>query len=404
MPLHDVSVATVHDRLYIFGGFNGDFQYDGFVNTWIKSLLLNPTSNPTYSPTTMNPTNVPTKKPSVYPTTNPTIYPTINPTIHPTIYPSKIPTYEPTYEPTYNPTNEPTYEPTYNPTYEPTYEPSYNPTYEPTYEPTYYPTVFPTEMPSFIPSSDPTYITTEQQKSDSVPIIQTNSFLFSIVMVVGSIDLILTIFCLVYIVMKVRLRSVKPGNASIIDTIKEFGIIQYMQIVSEIFDIATDYFYAASLIVTPTDDNYAASLILLGWLSLLFSISGLSIFFFKYSTYRKLIAKQAKTLKNQLNACKNDNERDAITQEIRYRTMDITIISLLNGCIEDVPQTLIILIATSNIKWNYISILTISFSIISFTSKLSNVIVTKFGCMDEPTIRNKTQLEMIQQNTPRDSN
>eukprot|EP01084_Bolivina_argentea_P257340 433549_1 len=348
---------------------------------------IEPTTNPIFDPT-VNPTTIPSNQPTYYPTTYyPTYNPTIEPATNPTIYPTNHPTYYPTYNPTTIPSNQPTNDPTYAPTGLPTHDPTV--------------TVIPTTQPTIDPTYGSTYITTEQQISDSISSIQTNSLLFSIMAILGCMDLILIIFCLVYIMKKLRLRSEKPGNVSYIDAIKEFGILQYIQIITEIFDITTDYLYAASLIVT--DDN---DLIILGWLSLLFSISGLSIFFFKYSTYRKLIALQVKTLRDKLRTCSDDDKRDIIIKEIRHRTMDITIISLLNGCIEDVPQTIIILIATSNIKWNYVSILTISFSIISFTSKLSNVIVTKLGCMDEPTTQNETnkrQLQMIQQNTPMDS-
>eukprot|EP01083_Nonionella_stella_P080231 220383_1 len=49
----------------------------------------------------------------------------------------------------------------------------------------------------------------------------------------------------------------------------------------EMFDMTTDYLFAASLIIHNNG---------LGWISLMFAVCGLAIFFFKYSAYRTLIA------------------------------------------------------------------------------------------------------------------
>ena len=274
------------------------------------------------------------------------------------------PTIDPTMDPTIDPTIDPTTEPTVDPT-KSTIDPSINPTMEPTKNPTNNSVFWYLQIPG--------------------------STIFVVVIVVLCGDIILIFMCLVYIVIKLLPRSKKPGNATYKNTVREFGIMQCIGIVVELFDMITDYLYAASLIVD--DDSSFNSL---GWISLSFAILGLCIFLIKYSTYRKLIASQVKQLKQELNMCHND-KNDEIVKEIRYRTMDINIISLLNGTIEDVPQTLIVLIATSDIKWNYISISSIAFSMISFTLKLSKVIVTSLGCDDQSIPENKVrkQLEMV---------
>eukprot|EP01084_Bolivina_argentea_P217155 368765_1 len=305
------------------------------------------------------------------------------------------PSESPIKTPTRSPTNHPT---TSSPTKNPTTE-TINPTQVPTENPT---TTKPTENPTTAaPTSDtqqptvnPTTAPTLPEKITSV-VITSDSSLFTVIIIFGCIDMVLIFFALLHIIRKTKVRTAKPGNASYIDTIKEFKVIQYIQIVAEVFDITTDYLYAASLIVTQKKD-----LVIIGWISLVFAVFGLSIFFFKYQTYRKLVALQVKKLKKKLEKCNDEDKQEQIITQIRHRTMDINVISLLNGCIEDVPQTIIVLMVTSANAWNYISILTITLSMVSFTSKLSNIVVTKLGCMDESIPQDnisqtQTQLQLI---------
>ncbi len=68
-------------------------------------------------------------------------------------------------------------------------------------------------------------------------------------------------------------------------------------------------------------------------------------------------------------------------QEIRIRKMDISILSLLNSSIEDIPQTLIVLIYL-RFGFDLISITSLSMSIFSFLFKIQIVIMNKCGCND----------------------
>eukprot|EP01083_Nonionella_stella_P232411 819902_1 len=210
------------------------------------------------------------------------------------------------------------------------------------------------------------------------------SLRFWIIIVVGSVNIILFVFCMHYIVtqMPTRSRDSKIGNASFWKTLKSITVVDYLMIGLEIFDIATDYLYATSLIVS--NHSY---LIVLGWLSLMFSICGLVVLFSKYSAFRKLIASQVNVLKEEAAKAKEDDERDEKMKQIRARKTDIHIISLLNGTVEDVPQTLIVLIATWSHSWSYISILKITCAMVSFASKLCMIVLTYLGCCD-PTIQN----------------
>eukprot|EP01083_Nonionella_stella_P086199 239297_1 len=326
------------------------------------------TSNPTTSePTTLNPTAHPTSNPTIHPTSNPTIHPTSNPTIHPTSNPTIDPTLNPTIDPTSNPTIHPTMRPTIS-----DYQPDTTTTttihvQQSTPHTTAYKLL---ETVQADPSYDPA-------SQSSFQIISLN--LLMLTLCVSGFDALLIACCVYYIVRNLSERSKYPGNASYVDAIKSFKVIHYINIVVDLFDAVTDYLFSASLIVEHTNTGLHQ----LGWISLGFAIAGLAMFFFKYTTYRKLIAFQATKLRKELQACSNENRKQEIIKQIRYREMDINVISLLNGCIEDLPQTVIVLIATSHVAWDYISVLTIALSMVSFTLKASKIIATRLGCEDE---------------------
>eukprot|EP01083_Nonionella_stella_P267819 904962_1 len=204
-------------------------------------------------------------------------------------------------------------------------------------------------------------------------------------------DVILIVFCLCYIVIKTRTRTRKRGNATYIQTIKCLlhSFPNVFGICVEMCDMATDFLLAASLIIHNNG---------LGWISLMFAGCGFFIFVFKYSEYRKLIAGQATELRKELkNHYHDEEEMDTIISDISDREMDIHMLSLLNGCCEDVPQTLIVLIVNQNIAWNYLSILTITLSMVSFILKLCTVVATQFRCCDE-SIPQYEQLQMTDAN------
>eukprot|EP01083_Nonionella_stella_P022797 63029_1 len=268
-----------------------------------------------------------------------------------------------------------------------TLSPTPSPTSSPTTT-TASPTLSPTSSPTATTAS-PTLSPTRNTTSSSTlsPTAATHlkqgSTLYYTVVVIGVIDTTLVFLCLIYIVIKTRahLRAQRRGNATSIQTIKSIvhNLSHVIGIVLEIFDMSTDYLFAASLIVDVNDWFNS-----LGWISLGFAVCGLSIFFFKYSAYRTLIAGQAADLRKKLkNECLETDESNEIISEISDREMDIRIISLLNGCCEDVPQTMIVIIVNQNRAWNYISILTITLSMASFILKLSTVIATQCRCYDD---------------------
>eukprot|EP01084_Bolivina_argentea_P178491 308538_1 len=287
---------------------------------------------------------------------------------------------------------------------------SANPAYSvlPTLSPTFSP------VPSIITTGTPTATTTKTTATattitikDSAEIsssstVKISDALMAIIIIFTLFDIILIIGCVYYILNHLVSRTKNPGNSTLLESLKHFSILAYIGIVLEIIDIITDYIFGLSLIVGKTTNDRLA---VLGWLSLMFAIFGLSVFFFKYITYKKIFGYQVVELKQQLKNLTDDtnetvNQRDEIIEEIRYRTMDIDVLSLLNGCIEDIPQTLIVLIVVSNKQWETISVLSISLSMASFILKLSQIIGTKYGCKDysssgtKPQTLTETNLEM----------
>eukprot|EP01084_Bolivina_argentea_P178149 307968_1 len=203
--------------------------------------------------------------------------------------------------------------------------------------------------------------------------------LFWIIIIVGAVDLAIVVCCIYYIFTKLTPRAKDPNNASWNDAIKEFRFVDYFSIVFEIVDIITDYLFAADLITSSMIDVF---LIMLGWISLIIAIFGVILFFSKCLLLKKLVGFQIKKYRNQLKETNDRAERTVIMQEIRSRIMDIDVLSLLNSGIEDLPQTLIVLIYLNNFGFSYISIATISMSILSFMMKLFGILLTKFGCKD----------------------
>eukprot|EP01083_Nonionella_stella_P084311 233362_1 len=315
----------------------------------------------------------------------------MDPTDHPSIQPTSVPTTDPTTEPTRDPTNDPSVHPTVNPTNNPTMEPTIDPTNDPTTNPTKNPTFIPTQStmnPSQYtnaPSSKPTVfesITISTSTMDTaVSSLSISAGLVGLIVVVSIFDFAVIVGVGYYISKYLVLRTKDPGNASVKAIFKEFSILEWIVLILEIFDIVTDLSFGASLIVSDNNEHLAG----LGWVSLLFAAVGISVSFFKYITYRKLIGHQVNGLRKELKECEDETKRTEIVQEIRVRTMDMDVLSLMNGCIEDIPQTLIVLVAISGTKWGVISVLSITMSITSFLLKLSQVIGSKCGCKDTET-------------------
>eukprot|EP01084_Bolivina_argentea_P027015 50209_1 len=217
---------------------------------------------------------------------------------------------------------------------------------------------------------------TEVVKSTSAETkISVNSDLIITLIVLGIIDAVIFVCCMYYIFTKLATRSKEPNNASWMDAFKEFRFMEYAGIIIESCDIFTDYVFASDLIIS----NHNR---ILGWMSLLIAILGVILFFSKYLLLKKILGVQVKRYRKQLKETNDRDERDSIMQEIRKRKIDIDVMSLLNASIEDIPQTMIVLIVLHNVGFSYISIASISMSILSFLLKLFGILMTKFGCND----------------------
>eukprot|EP01084_Bolivina_argentea_P292548 502967_1 len=338
------SVVMVDRVIYVFNGHDGDI-YDGHghrYHGWKRSYQY-------YQLPTVAPTSTPTPSPS---------HPTMKPTLSPTCSPTNI---------SESPSN----------------TPSNIPTFSPSFTPTLFFTSQSTSIKELFSSMSPSI---ELSKAVFVRI---NGAFMVIIILICILDFTLLVFAVHYIIVKLPFRSTQPGNATYCEAIQRFTVLNYIEICIELTDMGTDYFFASSLIIMDNGNNF----FVLGWISLIFAIFGLFVFFFKYNTYRKLIAFQTSNLIQELNTCTVDSRIKEIIEGIRYREMDINMLSLLNGLVEDVPQAMIILVLISNQPWDHLSVLSITFSIISFVLKMAKAIATKFGCTDYPIpIYNRVQM------------
>eukprot|EP01083_Nonionella_stella_P164502 544590_1 len=259
---------------------------------------------------------------------------------------------------------------------------------DPTADPSVDPTFDTTIIPSSIISSTDDGTNVNQ---DSAGQVHMNSSLWNLVAVLSIIDGVILIGCLVYIYRKVLERTKIPGNASWAHALRQFEKMDYIVVVLELSDLITDYVFAADLILN------ASGTATLGWISLMLSVFGLIMFYTKYILMRKLWGFQVAKYRKQLKECNDVMQRAKIMIEIRHRMMDIDVISLLNGCIEDIPQTCIVLIILTNIGFGYVSILSLSLSVASFLMKSMTVLMSKFGCrdVDDPLGEQKTEDVMI---------
>eukprot|EP01083_Nonionella_stella_P011296 32127_1 len=266
-------------------------------------------------------------------------------------------------------------------------------TSEPTYGPT---TVIPTHSTAtFSPSEFSTSLQTELILISTASVLlstlnsdhndlstftkaQISVSLWSLIGVFCVVDAVLIGLCVMWIITKLRFRVQLPGNSSWKHALKQFGAAEYLGIVVELFDIITDYLFAADLIVRSMD----STLMTLGWISLIVAIFGVIMFYTKYVLMKKLWGYQRANFTRKLSLSTDQTTKIQITQEIRIRTMDICVISLLNSCVEDIPQTLIVSIVLSNVGIGYISIASLSLSILSFCLKLLSVIMSQCGCKD----------------------
>eukprot|EP01083_Nonionella_stella_P181195 648210_1 len=188
--VYGVSYSTpviVNDRLYVFGG---RISY-GVSSSRLQYLdLPRSTITPT-STTTSTPTSVPTPTPTLIPIHFPTLTPTLLQTSFPTSIPTSIPTYFPTLFPSSTPTSFPTT--TYN--------------------------ISSTSNNDI--SMSPLDDNGNMTSKTSQPPIQVKSTRFWIIIVVGSINIILFVCCVYYIVTKLPTRSTdSDGIASPWDALK----------------------------------------------------------------------------------------------------------------------------------------------------------------------------------------
>eukprot|EP01084_Bolivina_argentea_P276790 472371_1 len=251
-------------------------------------------------------------------------------------------------------------------------------------------TINPTTNPSTGPTTTgPTFKITATNPtqlfvSDEIKInININNTVFIIIIVLSVTDLFIIIFCIYYIATKLRYRAQEPYNTSWLVAMKQFGVMEYVGIILELIDIVTDWILATNLIIYP---KYDSSFKVLGWVSLIFAVCGVAVFICKYFLLKKILGVQIKKYKAQLKQPNDDEKRKQIMKEIRIRKTDIDVMSLLNGSIEDIPQTLIATIILSNFGVDYRSVASISMSILSFLMKLIAIIMTKCGCKDESDV------------------
>ncbi len=168
--------------------------------------------------------------------------------------------------------------------------------------------------------------------------------------------------------------------------------MDYFGIIFQLFDIVTDYVFATGLIVSSSTELLTHTL---GWISLFIGILGTVAFLSKYMLLKKLSGIQIKKYRHKLKETNDVNKRNKIMQEIRIRKMDISVLSLLNSSIEDIPQTLIVLIYL-RFGFDYISITSLSMSIFSFLLKIQIVLMNKCGCINDVNdrVNDKEQIEM----------
>eukprot|EP01084_Bolivina_argentea_P281854 482345_1 len=277
--------------------------------------------------------------------------------------------------------------------------PTLSPTTSPTMVPTNrnMPTNFPSYLPSYSPLIEPILVLTTnyQVEKSKVGIFETGSIVYYVALVVAIIGSVITFICVFYVIFsKLCIRTRAFGSSTTIQTLKEVGFITLIFFVFEIVDVVTDYILAVDLI---TDENDEISA--LGWISLLAAIIGLILFFVKFVLMKKLIGFQIPQLKENFQNAQSEMEENTLANEIRIRRTDIYIISLLIGCFEDCPQSVIVVIVTSNMGWNVISILSISCSVLSFGLKCMQIILSRYGCLDPDDVQKyKNSASFIQEN------
>eukprot|EP01084_Bolivina_argentea_P274482 467882_1 len=280
---------------------------------------------------------------------------------------------------------EPTTEPLFNPTFNPTrWHPTFNPTSNiPSKSPTALSlSTTPTKAPSKSPIIN---IKTDEQSQIDVVVVK-GSLLFYIILIVGICAGLISILSIGYmIVSKLCERTQKPGAASWPQTFKQLSCMEKLSLLIEAVDMITDFFFSGDLIA---NHGNTSNVVILGWISLLSGIAGFLGFIVKMHMMRKLIGWQVPNLIKDLRrpSITNSKQQKAINK-MRQCRIDIDVITLLMACLEDCPQTVIvILIVSSSIGWSSISLANVTVSVISFCMKLLQIVLTKYGCKDPDDI------------------
>merc|ERR1712228_726815 len=97
------------------------------------------------------------------------------------------------------------------------------------------------------------------------------AILFAI-FIVSVVDLLFIAAIIVYIIKYLLPRTREPGNASITQVLKRFKAMDWISLLLELFDIATDILFSLSLILPSDNNGDNDDLFLLGCVNMLITI------------------------------------------------------------------------------------------------------------------------------------
>eukprot|EP01083_Nonionella_stella_P041463 112414_1 len=288
------------------------------------------------------------------------------------------------------------------PTLSPTQDPTNTPSNIPSHNPTQYPSDMPTKSPSGMPTNSPIPFTTIHGSTTLSPtyypsitaLFVGKSYIYYFVVIISSLSMCTFISILIYLIACSGCleKCQEIGNGTIVETLREFSIIEKVSLVTEIADVVTDYIFGFSLIIKSRQSEDTIGT-LLGWMSLLCTIIGSVIFYIRFILAKKLIGFQTRNLKKQFKHVHVQFEKlespiaklksHALVLEMRKIRMYIDLISMLITCLEDVPQLMIVyVVVIAGNEWTEIRIVTICVTITSILLRICQVLMAKFGCKD----------------------
>jgi len=195
--------------------------------------------------------------------------------------------------------------------------------------------------------------------------------LINAVVIMATIDVLIFIFCTIYVVKNTRFRADEEGDIDWKEAIKKYKIPYWVGCV-EILDSLIHWIFAIIVITLPS---------YLGWILFCLLLAAEIILYGRYILYKQLILYQIPKLRNDTKISETE-----LKEGIIARRTDVGIFGVALGMIEDLPVIIIVIIVGENFGYNAIEVIALLAALISLSMKIGLLGNAMFSSTDNGPI------------------